>query len=75
MHDGINLETRGVPTVVFISSYFINNAKNMARLKGIQDYPFNVLPHPVSSLAPEDIKKLVKQSFPEILGLLLARTG
>jgi hypothetical protein len=75
MHDGINLEKRGVPTIVFISSYFINNAKNMARLKGIQDYPFIVLPHPVSSLGPEDINNLIKQCFPEILGLLLARAG
>ena len=67
------MEKLGIPTVVMISDTFIGNAKNMARLKGIPEYPFIVLPHPVSSLDQRGIDDLIHQFFPEILGLLLAR--
>lgn len=56
-----------------VSDRFIGNAKNMARLGGIPDYPFIVLPHPVSSLGRKGIDDLVKRVFPQVLGLLLAR--
>ncbi len=59
--------------MVMVSDTFIGNAKNMARLGGIPDYPFIALPHPVSSLDREGIDDLVKRFFPQILGLLLAR--
>lgn len=59
--------------MVMVSDTFIGNAKNMARLGGIPDYPFIVLPHPVSSLDRNGIDELVKRFFPQILGLLLAR--
>ena len=59
--------------MVMVSDRFIGNAKNMARLGGIPDYPFIVLPHPVSSLDQKGIDDLVKRFFPQVLGLLLAR--
>ena len=56
-----------------VSDAFIGNARNMATLGGIPDYPFIALPHPVSSLDQKGIDELVERFFPEILGLMLAR--
>ena len=56
-----------------VSDAFIGNARNMAKLGGIPDYPFITLPHPVSSLDQKGIDELVERFFPEILGLMLAR--
>ena len=71
MHDGITLEKMGIPTVAIVSDAFIGNAKTMARLSGIPDYPFLAVPHPVSSLDKKGIEDLVATYFPTILRLLL----
>ncbi len=73
MHDAITLEKRGIPSVVVISEAFVQNAKAIAKLSGIPDYPFIVVPHPVSSLDAEGLEELVKRFFPQVLELLLAR--
>ena len=71
MHDAISLEKKGVPTVAVISEAFVGNANMVARLSGIPDYPYMVLPHPVSSLDEQGIQKLLTAYFPQILELLL----
>ena len=71
MHDAISLEKKGIPTVAVISDAFVGNANTVARLSGIPDYPYMVLPHPVSSLDEKGIQKLVAAHFPQILELLL----
>ena len=73
MHDAISLEKKGVPTVAVISDAFVGNAKTVAKLSGIPDYPYLVLPHPVSSLDEDGIQKLVTAYFARILELLLTR--
>ena len=45
----------------------------MAKLTGIPDYPFVVVPHPVSSLNEAGLEPLVRRCFPQVLELLLAR--
>ena len=45
----------------------------MAKLSGIPDYPFVVLPHPLSSLSEQETEELVRRAFPEFLEVLLAR--
>ena len=73
MHDGITLEKRGIPSVVVISEAFVQNAKAIAKLSGIPDCPFVVVPHPVSSLDGEGLDELARRFFPQVLELLLAR--
>ena len=73
MHDGIELEKRGVPAAVICTEPFINSAKAMSKLGGIPDYPFVVLPHPLGSLTPDELRERAIQAAPEVLRILLAR--
>ena len=71
MHDAIALEKRGIPTALVCSEPFIPTAKTMAKIQGIPDYPFAVVPHPVGSLPLEDIKERAKRALPQVRALLL----
>jgi hypothetical protein len=73
VHDGIELEKRGVPAAVICTEPFINSAKAMSKLGGIPDYPFVVLPHPLGSLTPDELRERAIQAAPEVLRILLAR--
>ena len=72
MHDGIELEKRGVPTAVICTEPFISSAKAMAQIGGIPDYPYVVVPHPLGSLAPETLRERARQAAPEVLRILMA---
>ncbi|MCH7997308.1 MAG: hypothetical protein IH860_01060 [Chloroflexi bacterium] len=70
MHDGIELEKQGVPTAVIITDEFVNQAKAIAEIQGIPDYPFAVIPHPIGRLTPEDLKERAKLALPQVLKIL-----
>ncbi|MEE9249284.1 MAG: hypothetical protein V3U79_11410 [Dehalococcoidia bacterium] len=70
MHDGIELEKQGVPTAVIVTDEFVNQAKAIAEIQGIPDYPFAVIPHPIGRLTPEDLKERAKQALPQVLKIL-----
>ena len=73
MHDGIELEKRGVPTAVICTDPFISSAVAMSKLGGIPNYPFVAVPHPLGSLTPEKLRERAIQAAPEVLRILLAR--
>ena len=50
MHDGIELELNGTPTAVIITEEFEIPARTIARIRGIPDYPYARVPHPIGSL-------------------------
>ncbi len=45
----------------------------MARIQGIPDYPFVVLPHPVGSLEPEQVIERARAALPAVIEILLGR--
>ncbi len=73
MHDGIELEKRGVPTAVICTEPFTSSARAMARIGGIPDYPYVVLPHPLGSLSHQALRDRAVRAAPEVLRILLAR--
>ena len=73
MHDGIELEKMGVPTAVICTEPFVTSANAMAKLGGIPDYPYDVVPHPLGSLAPDTLRARARQAAPEVLRILMAR--
>ena len=73
MHDGIEIEKKGVPAAVICTEPFISSAKAMSKLGGIPDYPFVVVPHPLGSLMPETLRERAVQAAPDVLRILLAR--
>jgi len=71
MHDAISLEKRGVPTAVIISDQFIPGVQAIARSRGLPDYPFVVVKHPIGSLPQETLKVRAKDALPQALKILL----
>ena len=71
MHDGIEFEKRGVPTAVICTEPFESSAKAMARIRGIPNYPFILLPHPLGGLAPDTLREHAVRAAPEVVQILL----
>ena len=72
MHDAISLEKRGVPAAVICTEPFASSAEAMARLGGIPDYPYVIVPHPLGSLSEEALRERAVQAAPDVLQILLA---
>ena len=62
-----------MPAAVICTEPFITSAKAMSKLGGIPEYPFVVLPHPLGSLKPDELRERAIQAAPEVLRILLAR--
>jgi len=71
MHDSIELETRGVVTALICTDQFITTAKAMAQIRGIPDYPFAIVPHPMGSLTPQEVRAKAEAAVPKVIELLL----
>lgn len=71
MHDGIAFEKQGVPTAVVCTEPFESSAKAMAKICGIPDYPFILLPHPLGGLAAEALQDCAAQAVSEVTRILL----
>ena len=52
---------------------FIPTAKSMARIQGIPEYPFVVLPHPLGSLEPDEVRERARQALPNVIEILLGK--
>ena len=70
MHDGIELERRGVPTAVICTDEFIASAKAQAAICGNPDYPFVVVPHPIGSLTPTELRERAQLATPQVVEIL-----
>lgn len=49
MHDAVSAEIAGTPAAAVITDHFARTARTMATVLGLPDYPFAVIPHPISS--------------------------
>ena len=58
MHDTIEFEKRGIPATVIITQAFRKAAVFQFKGKGMEGHPYVELPHPVSNLKPEEMRKL-----------------
>lgn len=71
MADAILLETRGIPAVAICTDAFLASADATAVLRGMPGYGYATVPHPVSSLTPEQVKERAQIAFPQVVSLLL----
>ena len=70
MHDGIELELNGTPTAVIITEEFEIPAMTIARIRGIPDYPYARVPHPIGSLNNDALLERAKSALPQVLDIL-----
>lgn len=47
----------------------------MAKARGFPDFHYAMMPHPLSSLTPEQVKEQARKLVPEILEILGVKDG
>ena len=67
MHDAIELEARGVPTAVIVTSEFVREANVQREALGMTGVVPVVIPHPLSSLTDEEIAARAAAALPQVL--------
>ena len=70
MHDTVNLETLGVPTVFVASHVFEDGAVRQAQALGADPAAVYV-PHPIQDRTDEEVVALVDAAYDELLEKLL----
>lgn len=75
MHDAIELEARGVPTAVIVTSEFVREAKVQREALGMTGVVPVVIEHPLSSLTDEQIRARAAAALPQILAAWQGKLG
>lgn len=73
MHDGIEFEKKGIPAAVICTEPFVTSGVAMSNMKGMPDYNFAVMEHPLGSLDQEELKRRAKKITPEIESILMSQ--
>jgi hypothetical protein len=73
MHDAITVEKAGKPAALVATEPFVPTAVSIAKIRGISDYPFAVVMHPVGSLDTEGVMARARQALPKVLEILLTK--
>ena len=70
MADGTIFEKRGIPAVSVTTDAFTASGNAMAKARGFANYRYAMMPHPLSSLTPEQVQAEAIRLLPEILDIL-----
>jgi hypothetical protein len=73
MHDAIELEARGVPTAVIVTSEFVREARVQREALGMTGVVPVVIAHPLSSLTDEQIQARAAAALPQVLAVWQGR--
>ena len=65
------MEKLGVPAVVVATEPFISSGKAMAVSHGMPDYPFVVIPHPISSASGDELGDRARTAAEAIAAMML----
>jgi len=63
----VELERRGIPTVLFTAQTFVHDAERSAASFGLPGLPLAVVPLPFTNQKPEDIHRMAGAAFDQIL--------
>ncbi|MBO0713450.1 MAG: hypothetical protein J2O39_06720 [Acidimicrobiales bacterium] len=75
MADTILLEKRGIPSAAICTEALQASANAMASVQGAPGYRYALVPHPVSSLGPEELASHAKIAAPQVLEILSGQSG
>jgi hypothetical protein len=73
LHDAISAEKAGIPATAIITDRFRETAQVMARVSGMPDYPFVVIPHPISNNTEAILRAKAEDAVRQCLNILLNR--
>jgi hypothetical protein len=70
VHDTIELEQRGLPTVVVTTTHFVDLTRRVAAGYGVEDARVAVFPHPLGGTDPEILRTWADAAVDEVIALL-----
>lgn len=68
------MERHGIPAVVIVTDGFIDTARSITHMWGVDSYDFLSMPHPLSSLTPEEINQQAAVLRPQVLTHVIRST-
>lgn len=71
IHDLIEIEHRGVPTVGLVAKTFIDDARETARVFGMPDLKLVELPGPLTNLTRTEVEQISADIFDEVRAALI----
>jgi lactate dehydrogenase-like 2-hydroxyacid dehydrogenase len=71
LHDAVTAERHKVPAVGVMTERFVSAAELMARVLGMPDYKFMVIPHPISSAVDEALRRMAEATATRLQAMLL----
>lgn len=70
MHDAIELEKRGIPTVAIHTTVFMNSANAHAKAYGLPLFESVAIEHPVSGRPKEEVEAKADQIVADVVRIL-----
>jgi hypothetical protein len=70
LHDGIELDRRGVPAAVICTEEFVASSRAQAAICGNPLYPFAVVAHPIGSLTRVELQGRAAVALPQVIAIL-----
>lgn len=71
VHDAIELEKRGLPAVAVCTEVFVPGLEALATMRGMPDYRFAVVPHPLGVLFDGELKERAELAAPQVNDLVV----
>ena len=65
------MDRRGVPAAAILTRPFMATARAIARIRGIPDYPFVVIDHPIGSADKAGLRARAQQAVTQIEAIIL----
>src|SRR3990170_5090810 len=63
----VELERRGIPTVLFTAQTFVHDAHRSAASFGLAGLPLAVVPLPFTNQKPEDVHRMAEAAFDQVV--------
>jgi hypothetical protein len=73
MHDGITLESSGLPTAVIVTTVFVHEAEVQRDALGMTALAPVVITHPLSSLTEAEIEQRIDEAVTQVKKIWLGQ--
>jgi hypothetical protein len=69
VHDAVEAELAEVPAVAICTAQFRQGAEAVARMRGLPEYRFAVVDHPLGVLDGEELRERAEQALPQVVAV------
>lgn len=71
VHDGIEMEKMGIPAIAVCTEAFLPGLDALSKMRGMPDYKFAVVPHPLGVLFDDELRGRAALAAPQIVQIAL----